>query len=162
MPEPASRFAQPSLLFWDDLRDGDAFETGARTVTEADIVSFCALSGDWNQLHCDAEFAATTSHGQRIAPGLLVLSIMSGLITRTIFNQRIQHALIGMAGFECRMRAPCFIGDTLHATVSVGGLRESRQRDRGIATFRREVFDHAGRLLLDADFTFLIRRNVAA
>lgn len=160
MPEAESPSTPLSLVYWDDLREGESFETSARTVTEADIVSFCALSGDWNQLHCDAEFAATTAHGQRIAPGLLVLSIMSGLITRTVFNQRIQHALIGMAGFECRMRAPCFIGDTLHAVVRIGGLRESRQRDRGVAHFRREVLDQRGRLLLESDFTFLIRRRI--
>ncbi len=65
-------------LYFDDLTVGDQFKTVARTMTEADIVSFAGLSGDFNALHTDGEFAVTTAHGQRIAHGLLVLAIAEG------------------------------------------------------------------------------------
>ena len=71
-----------TTLYFDDLSVGDQFKTVARTIAEADIVNFAGLSGDFNALHTDAEFAATTPHGQRIAHGLLVLAIASRLATR--------------------------------------------------------------------------------
>lgn len=69
--------AATELMLLDDLRAGDVYVTAGRTVTESDIVSFASLSGDYNRLHVDAEFASGTPHGARIAHGLLVLSISS-------------------------------------------------------------------------------------
>ncbi|MDR7462588.1 MAG: MaoC/PaaZ C-terminal domain-containing protein, partial [Armatimonadota bacterium] len=66
-------------LEFDDLQEGAEFETPGRTVTEADVVNFAGVSGDFNPLHVDATYAAATPFGQRVAHGLLVLSMVSGL-----------------------------------------------------------------------------------
>lgn len=109
------------LLDWslpfDDLAVGQAFITRGRTVTESDIVSFAALSGDWHPLHTDAEWAANGPFGQRIAHGLLVVSIASGLVP---FDPACVVALrrVGDATFK----RPVFCGDTIHVQGQIQEL----------------------------------------
>ena len=76
---------QPSMRgsYFEDLKVGQQLVSSARTVTESDIVTFAGLSGDYNQIHTDAEFSKETPFGQRVAHGLLGLSIASGLIVQT-------------------------------------------------------------------------------
>ena len=73
-------------LYFEELEIGNETRTAARTITEADVVGFCGLSGDFNPLHTDAEFAAGTPYGTRIAHGPLVLSVAMGLINQTGFS----------------------------------------------------------------------------
>ena len=78
-------------LYWEEWDIGAEFESPARTVTEADIVLFAGLSGDTNPLHIDAESCARTPFRQRIAHGMLVQSIATGLGWQTgIFHGTIQ------------------------------------------------------------------------
>ena len=65
---------------FEELEAGQAFSTRGRTVTEADVVGFAALTGDWHPQHTDAEWAAGSRFGERIAHGLLVLSYAAGLV----------------------------------------------------------------------------------
>lgn len=69
-------------MYFEDFEVGQRFTTPARTVTEADVVNFAGVSGDYNPIHTDAEFAKSTPFGQRIAHGLLVLSMLTGLRQR--------------------------------------------------------------------------------
>ncbi|HMM71285.1 MAG TPA: MaoC/PaaZ C-terminal domain-containing protein, partial [Rhodocyclaceae bacterium] len=85
-------------IYWDDLNIGDRFVTSGRTVTEADVVNFAGLSADYNSLHIDAEFASKSPHGQRLAHGLLVLAVVSGLTTRHPITKLMEKAIIGLAG----------------------------------------------------------------
>ena len=98
------------VLTYEDLNVGDTFTTSARTVTEADVVNFAGLSADYNSLHVDAEFAGTTPHGGRIAHGLLVLAITSGLCTRLPLMKFLEPSILGLANLECKFRLPCKIG----------------------------------------------------
>ena len=82
-------------LYFEDLSVGLICVSAGRTVTEADIVAFAGLSGDYNQLHVDAQFAGKTVHGGRIAHGMLVLSILSGLSTRTPLMQGLGETIVG-------------------------------------------------------------------
>ncbi len=72
-------------LYFEDYTTGDSVTSQGRTVTEADIVSFAALSGDWNAIHVDAEYAKKGMFGERIAHGMLGLSIATGLAARLGF-----------------------------------------------------------------------------
>jgi acyl-CoA dehydrogenase len=131
----------------------------ARTVTEADIVAFAGLSGDYNPLHTDAEFAATTAFGRPIAHGLLVAAIASGLFTRTDLSRRLQSGLIAMLGIDCRFHAPVFAGDTVAVTATISELRPTKREDRGVAVITRELHNQRAELVQTAVTPLLIARG---
>ena len=103
---------------FDSLSVGDSFATRGRTVTEAHVVGFASLTGDWHPQHSDAEWASGSDFGERIAHGLLVLSLAIGLVG---LDPEYVVALrrIGRATFK----APVRIGDTISVQGSVSRLR---------------------------------------
>src|SRR5215469_11865650 len=118
--------------YFDDLEIGQQQASRGRTVTEADIVSWCALTGDWFVLHSDKEFAARSEFGQRIAPGVMIFAFSGGLCV---------PPLPIIANYGCdkiRYPRPTFIGDTVHADIEVAG-KQVRDESRGIATFRWDM-----------------------
>ena len=132
------------VLFYEDLNVGDTFTTSARTVTEADVVNFAGLSADYNSLHVDAEFAASTPHGGRIAHGLLVLAITSGLCTRLPLMKFLEPSILGLAHLECTFRMPCKIGDTLHARLTIADKSPGKKPDRGTLVMHRVAVNQRG------------------
>ena len=147
--------------FFEDLTIGDVFDSPTRTVTEADVVNFACLSADFNQLLVDAEFAKNTPYGQRIAHGLLVLSVMSGLVTRMQLNQHLEPSLMGLLDIQCRFPRPAFIGDTLRVHVEVAGKRETSRPDRGVVAFGRQVINQRGEVVVEGVWKLLVRRRIA-
>jgi len=149
-----------SDLYWDDLRVGDVALSQGRTVTEADVVAFAGLSGDYNQLHVDEEFArSATVHGRRIAHGLLGLSVASGLFTRTWLGAGIQRHMIAMLAFEWQFQAPIFIGDTISVDVTVRSLKETSDWSRGIAVLERNVRNQESTVVQSGTTTMLLSRR---
>jgi acyl dehydratase len=147
---------KPRGLYWEEFKVGDIFESASRTVTEADITAFAALSGDWNPLHCDAEFAKKTPFGQRIAHGLLGLTIASGLGDREgIF----EGTLIAFLGMEWSFKAPIFIGDTIRQRRTVAEMIESKQAERGIMKWKVEILNQKSEVVQEGVRTVLMRRR---
>ena len=97
------------------------------------MVAFAALTGDWYPLHTDATYAASTQFGRRIAHGLLVLGIASGLLR---INPGTLVAFYGMD--RVRFLHPTFIGDTLHVEMTVVALKDRGNED-GLVTFQQRV-----------------------
>lgn len=152
--------AQPiEPCYFEDLEIGDMFESPTRTVTEADIVNFACLSADFNRLHVDAEYAATTPYGQRIAHGLLVLAVMSGLVTRMRLNQHLEPNLMGLLDIQCRFPCPTFIGDTLRVNVKVIDKTETSKADRGVVSFQRRVVNQRDEVVVEGIWKLLVRRR---
>ena len=104
-------------LYFEEFFVGQKVTTVGRTVTEFDINTFAGLSGDYNQIHTDAEFAKTTPFGQRIAHGLLGMSIGVGLIMRTGLLEGTVLAFREIQ--EWKFVKPIFIGDTVHAVLTI-------------------------------------------
>ncbi len=150
-----------TTLYYDDIQVGDRFRTAGRTVTEADIVAFAGLSGDFNSLHVDAEFAATTANGQRIAHGLLVLAITSGLATRLPLMKLIEKSILGLAGLECRWLKPTFIGDTLHVDVEVVAREPGRKPDRGTLVLKRAAVNQRGETVMESLWRLVLKARPA-
>lgn len=148
-------------LHWEDLVIGTQYQTASRTITEADVVSFAALTGDFNRVHVDAEYAKTSTFGQRIAHGLLVISIGTGLNTRTIANQLMEPSMIGLLEIRLKFLRPTFLGDTIHVDVEVVDRRETKRPDRGVVTFRRTTINQRGEAVAEAMVTILILRRQA-
>lgn len=139
-----------------ELAVGQGERSPGRTVTEADISAFAGLSGDYNALHTDEEAARTSRFGRRVAHGLLVTSIASGLFSRTELSRRLQPRLVAMVGLTTRFLAPVFPGDTIHVEASVTGLRPTSDGARQVATIRRDVVNADGTRVQEIETEMLI------
>jgi acyl dehydratase len=117
-------------LYYEDLQVGRAWLSGARTITEADVVAFAGVSGDFNPLHVDAEHAAATAFGERIAHGALVLAVATGLRQQQGIFRGSLKAWLGMR--EWRFTAPVRFGDTLRVRTEVAARRETRDPSAGL------------------------------
>jgi acyl dehydratase len=148
-------------LYFEDVPLNQPFLTSGRTITEADVVGFAGLSGDWNSLHVDAEYAASTPFGTRIAHGLLVLSVASGMTTRLPILTALNPSLLGMTEVVCRWPAPTHIGDTIRIELTFTQAELTPSGTRGRVIERRRVFNQDDTLVLDSDWTLLVaaRKN---
>lgn len=151
--------SESDVLWFEDLAVGMTATSPGRTVTEADVVAFAALSGDWNPLHTDAEAAAASAFGERVAHGLLGQAIASGLFTRTRFSERLQPALVALLGIEWRFEAPIVIGDTIHVEAQITGLRPTRRPNQGVLVLDRRVVNQAGVCVQTGTTSMLVRRH---
>ena len=149
----------PEELFFEDIQVGDKGTTAGRTVTEADIVNFAGLSGDYNPIHVDAAFARGTLFQKRLAHGLLVLAMASGLYTQCEMNLRSKANLIAAMDIQWRFLKPVFIGDTIHVAVEVVEKRETRKPDRGIVIQKRTVVNQQGEAVQEGLVTSMFRRR---
>ncbi len=131
-----SKLARRRGLFFEEFIVGDQTESVGRTITEADIVNFAGLSGDYNLIHTDAEYSKGQMFGQRVAHGLLVLSIASGLAVRLGF---MEDTILAFRGLEWKFVAPVFIGDTIRVRVAVEATKAVPRLGGGIVTLRMEV-----------------------
>jgi acyl dehydratase len=148
--------SQGDRLYFEDVPLDKTFVTSGRTITEADVVAFAGLSGDFNSLHVDETFAAATGFGGRIAHGLLVLSIASGLSTRLPVLHALQASLLGMTDVNCRWLAPTRIGDTVRVELTFTAAQLTRSGTRGRVTERRVVLNQDDVTVLDSQWTLLV------
>jgi len=130
------KLAQPAGLYFEEFEIGDKVESVGRTITETDIVNFAGISGDWNLIHTDAEYSATQMFGQRVAHGLLVLSIASGQAVRLGF---MEDTILAFRGLEWKFQRPVFIGDTIRLRVTIEEKKEMRRMGGGLVNFKMEV-----------------------
>ncbi len=123
-------------LYFEEFTVGQKIVTVGRTIAESDIFTFAGLSGDFNQIHTDAEFAKTTPFGQRVAHGLLGMAIASGLAMRTGV---LEGTVIAFREInEWKFSKPVFIGDTIHAEMNVTETKPLPRLGGGSVTI---VFD---------------------
>lgn len=141
---------------FDDLEIGERFRTRGRTIGEADIMGFAQLSGDTHPQHTDAEWAARSRFGERIAHGLLVLSYAAGLVP---FDPERVVALrkVGEAVFK----APVRIGDTVHVEGEVVRMRELDE-EHGLVQCRWKVQNQHGKTVLRVSVEVVWRRGEGA
>src|SRR5437868_3498222 len=132
-----------SHLFFDDVEIGQEWESLGRTVTQADIVNFAGLSGDYNPIHMDHEFAKTTMFRQPIAHGLLVFSLSSGLCLQSPPMRTV--ALLEVR--EWHFRSPVFIGDTIRVKTKVLAIEPRARGRRGVVTWQRQLLNQDGRVV---------------
>lgn len=149
-------------IFWEDLPVGTRYVTSSRTITEADVAAFAALTGDFNRVHVDAEYAKGTIFGQRIAHGMLVASFMAGLTSRSIPNQLMEGALFSVLENRLKFPKPTFIGDTLRVEIEVVEQRPTSRPDRGIIGFMRNGINQRGETVAELGATCLLKRRSPA
>ena len=128
--------AGPNALFFDEFEVGQTWLTPRRTITEADIVMFSGMTGDFNPVHTDEEFAKRTPFGTRILHGPAVFAIATGLEFRLGLKEGTAIAFLGMTW---DLKAPVKIGDTIHVFQKVESVRPTKNPARGIVNFWVEV-----------------------
>ena len=146
-------------IFWEDLPVGTRYTTSSRTITEADVAAFAALTGDMNRLHVDAEYAKSSVHGQRIAHGMLVASFMAGLTSRSIPNQLMENALFGVLENTVKFPRATYIGDTIRVEIEVIEHRPTSNATRGIVKFVRKAINQRGEVACELGATCLLKRR---
>lgn len=144
----------------EDFAAGQVMKTAARTVTEADVVAFAALSGDYNAIHTDAEYAKHTAFGQRIAHGMLVFSIATGLGVRTGVLDGTVLAFLGIEAWK--FLKPVLIGDTIHLRWTVLEARMSSKPGSGVLKRRMEVVNQRGEVVQAGITVTLVRARTSA
>jgi 3-hydroxybutyryl-CoA dehydratase len=145
-------------LYFEEYAVGDNATSSGRTVTEADVVNFAALSGDWNTIHTDAVYAAQGMFGERIAHGMLGLSIATGLAIRLGFMEGTALAFMGM---DWQFRAAIKIGDTIHMQATVAELKPVRRLGGGLVTFKVEILNQREEPVQRGTWTILIKSKPA-
>lgn len=142
----------------DDFDLGEEFTTHGRTLTEADMVNFAGITGDFNPLHMDAEYARGTSFGQRVPHGQLVFVLSLGLAERCIVPV-FQAGVIAFYGVDrLRFLKPVFIGDTVRLLRTVEAV-EPRDENRGLLTFDDRLLNQTGDLCLRYSPRYLMKRK---
>ncbi|HRI56051.1 MAG TPA: MaoC/PaaZ C-terminal domain-containing protein [Anaerolineae bacterium] len=141
-------------LYYEDYIVGASITSQGRTVTESDIVSFAMLSGDWNPLHTDAQAAQATPYGERIAHGLLVLSMATGLAERLGF---MHQTVLGFMGLEWQFRAAVKIGDTIRVQATVAELKPMPRLGGGYVTFKVQILNQEEKVTQRGTWTLLVK-----
>lgn len=139
--------------YFEDLEVGLEWRTAARTVTESDLTAFAGVSGDFNPIHTDAVYAATTAFGERIAHGALVLAIATGLRQQDGRFRGTLKAWLGMS--DWRFRAPVRVGDTIAVENRILDLR--RREDDGVAVQGISVVNQRQEVVADGEFVTLMK-----
>jgi acyl dehydratase len=150
--------AQPKYL--EDLSAGDTFTSAARTITETDVVAFAGLSGDFNPIHTDVEFAKDTVYGQRVVYGLLGLSMLTGLLDRTGLFSGTAIAMLGIRDWT--FTAPLFIGDTIRFRLTITDVRRSARADRGVVQRYFELINQRDEVVQKGHIDILVRARGSA
>ena len=142
----------PQHLFFDDVEVGQSWESLSRTVTETDIVNFAGISGDFNPIHMDHEFARTTPFRKPIAHGLLIFSIGSGL---GLFAPPMRTLAV-LEIREWTFKAPVGAGDTIRVRGTVIQKEERARGRRGVITWKREIMNQDGKVVQEGTSVTLV------
>lgn len=143
-------------LTFDQFELGQTFSTASRTVTEADVVAFAGLSGDFNPLHTDETFARTTPFGGRIAHGMLGAAIATGLANQLGVFEGTTLALLTQT---IRYTGVIRFGDTIHLELKVAEKKETSRPDRGVVTFDTAVVNQDEKTVIEGQWVLMMRRS---
>lgn len=143
-------------LAFDQLNLGDKFVSRGRTIGEGDVSRFAGISGDFNPLHTDAEFAQANPFGERVAHGMLVASIGTGLANQMGVLEGTTLALMEQT---IHYKGPVKFGDTVHLELIVKEKRETSKPDRGVVVFEAPVINQKGQTVIEMQWTLLMKRN---
>lgn len=149
----------PRGRYFDDFSVGEALVTSRRTITEADVVNFAGLSGDFNPLHTDEIYGQSTPFGGRIAHGMLVVSVGTGLVNQAGWFVGTTLALLEITRKFVGAVKP---GDTVHVAMDVASVRESSRGDRGIVTFNARILNQRAETVIEGQEVVLLRRRPSA
>ncbi len=146
-------------LYFEEMEVGQTLKTPGRTINEADIVNFAGVTGDFNPLHLDAAYAAQQQFGQRIAHGLLGLSVSSG---QSYSLGYLDGTVIAFTELTWKFRAPIYIGDTIYTISTISKTRAMPAAGGGFVTFDVKVLNQDGVTVQKGTWTVLVKSRDAS
>jgi acyl dehydratase len=144
----------PRGMYFEEFEVGLEIQTAARTITETDIVNFAGLSGDFNFIHTNAAAAKETPFGARVAHGMLVASIATGLAVQQGF---IDGTTLAFRELTWRFTKPVFIGDTVYVQIKVTETKPMARLGGGLVTFAAQVLNQSDEVVHKGDWKMLIK-----
>lgn len=141
-------------MYFEDFEVGLEVITSARTITETDIVNFAGLSGDFNFIHTNAVAAAATPFGQRVAHGMLVASIATGLCVQQGF---IDGTTLAFRELTWKFTKPVFIGDTVYVKIQVVETKRMARLGGGLVVFESRVLNQDDDVVHKGEMRMLIQ-----
>jgi acyl dehydratase len=146
-------------LYFEEFNVGDVFVTRARTITEADVMNFCGVSGDFNSIHTDRVFCKeNTPFGQPIAHGLLILSAATGMMAHLGVFEGTAIALLGLENW--RFLKPVLFGDTVHVKMTIVEKRLTSNPERGILRRKVELINQKDEVVQDGFMILMCKCRV--
>ncbi len=149
-------------LYFEDYQIDQEIESRGRTITEGDIVNFSGLTGDWVEIHINDVYAKSTPFGERIAHGLLTMSVASGLIALTGILERKIIAFIGINNWE--FKRPVKIGDTISTTLKVLDKEKIELKNglkAGYVTFSVQIKNQKKKICQDGSWKVMVKSKEA-
>lgn len=150
---------QPRGMYFEEFQPGQKLVSAGRTITELDVVTFAGLSGDFNQIHVDAEYSKNTPFGQRVAHGLLGLAIASGLVVQTGLMEGT--IMLFREITEWKFVKPIYLGDTIHVDIEVVETKDMRRLGGGIVLIDLDVKNQANDTVMKGLWRALIASRPA-
>ena len=144
--------------YYEELNPGDSWVSPRRTITEADIVMFAAMTGDHNPIHTDEEFAKTTIFGGRILHGPAGFAIATGLESRLGIKEGTAIAFLGMTW---DLKGPIKIGDTIRVEQKVTSKRETKKPTQGIVFFHVALVNQRNEVVQEGEWKIMMIRKGA-
>ena len=147
----------PKGFYLEDYEIGREYTSQGRTITEADVVNFAGVSGDFNPLHTDEEFGKANQFGKRIAHGALGFIISNGLNNQMGIAEGTTIAFI-----ECTVKytAPLLIGDTVHIVVIPTEVIHSSKPGKGILKQLVKLVNQDERIIMESNQTLMVKSRV--
>lgn len=146
-------------MYFEEFQPGQHVSTPGRTITESDIVTFAGLSGDYNLIHTDAEYSRTSPFGQRVAHGLLVVAIASGLSTRSGIMEGTVMAFREIN--DWKFIKPVLIGDTIHVEMEVTETKAFPRLGGGAVFINLQINNQSNEVVMKGNWTVLIMSKPA-
>ncbi len=143
----------PLGYYFEEVEIGQTMVTRGRTITEADIVQFASLTGDFNPMHTNAEYMKTHPMGQRVAHGMLTLSYAVGQLYQLGFMER---TVLAFRGMEMKFSLPVLIGDTIHVRLTIKEKKEMRRLGGGIITAEVKILNQDGKTVQSGTMELLL------
>ena len=148
---------RPRGLHFEEFELGQELVTAGRTITEADLVNFAGMSGDFNQIHTNAEYAADDTFSQRVAHGLLVVAITTGLIVRTGV---MEGTVLAFRELSWKFSLPVFIGDTVRAVLEVTEMKPLPRLGGGSVTAKISVLNQNNQVVHRGTMVLLVKSKL--
>ncbi|MCK9363612.1 MAG: MaoC family dehydratase N-terminal domain-containing protein [Syntrophales bacterium] len=143
--------------FYEEFTIGEEFTTPSRTITEADVVNFAGISGDFHPLHMDETYAQKSIHKGRIAHGSLVITIATGLLARLGLWE---STAVANLGYEWKFQKAVKIGDTITVKLSIVDKKETKKKETGIIQRGIKIINQNGETVVSGGSPFLVKRKI--
>ncbi|EJN07639.1 MaoC/PaaZ C-terminal domain-containing protein [Herbaspirillum sp. YR522] len=149
-----------SSYYLEDFTPGQVFTSSGRTITEADLTMFSMISGDWNPIHADVEFARNTRYGQRVVHGTLGIAICTGMLHQLGIFEKSVIAMLGLRDWN--FKKALLVGDTVHLELEILSVAPGKSGRSGKLGRRFRLLNQHGELTQEGDSDVLVLTHEGA